>query len=66
MPGDFLQLGFRSEPLKKPLIKKTSVRRASFAKEETAILVFARSSQKLYGGWEVLIFEERGGLKEFL
>ena len=66
MPGDFLLLGFCSEPLKKPLIKKTSVRRAPFAKEEPAILVFARSSQKLYGGWEVLIFKERGGFKEFL
>jgi hypothetical protein len=66
IPGDFLLLGFCRKPLNEPLIKKMSVRRAPFAKEKTAILVFARSSQKLYGGWEVLIFKERGGFKEFL
>jgi hypothetical protein len=66
MPGDFLLLGLFSKPLEKPLIKKAPVWCVPFTKEKPAILVLARFSQKLCGGWEVLIFEERGGFKEFL
>ena len=66
MPGDFFLLGIFSKPLKKPLIKKAPVWCVPFTKEKPAILVLARFSQKLCGGWEVLIFEERGGFKEFL
>jgi hypothetical protein len=63
---NFWLLCFDSEPFEKSLIKKASLWRVPFTKEEPAILVFARVSQKLCGGWEVLIFEERGGFKEFL
>jgi hypothetical protein len=66
MPGDFFLLGIFSKPLKKPLIKKAPVWCVPFTKEKPAILVLARFCQKLCGGWEVLIFEERGGFKEFL